>query len=217
MTNLSHDEAKRLFGADLIDPEALAALLGGDVVQAPAIPFPREVAEEAQRAGCMLLYRPAALADGRALSLATLAEIGAGRSDGLVAFAGDDPWFVSDATANADAPEAGWALVAKEPWPETLNQIYVRGEAALRRRAGALPWRRRRAPEIVLDALAYAAARGSRLLTDKWDWSSSSSHDGGLINIGCFTKSGLDVLTYSKAVKHGALGICPTLVGHARG
>ena len=36
--------------------------------------------------------------------------------------------------------------------------------------------------------------------------------DGGLLNVGGYTDAGLDVLTYSKAVKHGALGICPSLV-----
>ncbi len=54
------------------------------------------------------------------------------------------------------------------------------------------------------------------LLADRWDWSSTSSNDGGLVNVGAFGEKGLDVLSYSKAVKHGALGICPTLVVPAR-
>jgi len=212
MTNLSHDDAARLFGTDLIGASALRGLLGADVAAAPPIPFTRDVAETAHRDGCLLIYRVAALADGRPLNLATLAQLTSGRSDGLVAFAAEDAWYLQDATVNAAVPEAGWALVAKEPWRETCNQVYVRGEEALRRRAGDQPWRRRRAPEIVLDTLAYAAARGTHLLADTWDWSSTSSHDGGLLNIGSFKESGLDVLAYSKAVKHGALGICPTLV-----
>ena len=60
--------------------------------------------------------------------------------------------------------------------------------------------------------LAVAAVRRSRLLEAAWDWSSTPSADGGLLNVGGFTEAGLDVLAYSKAVKHGALGICPTLV-----
>lgn len=212
MTNLSHDDAARLFGADLIDAAALRSLLGASVADAPQIPFTHGVAETARRNGCLLVYRVAALADGRPLNLVTLAQLASARSDGLVAFPAEDAWYLQDATVNAEVPEVGWALVAKEPWRETCNQVYVRGEEALRRRAGDQPWRRRRAPEIVLDTLAYAAARGTRLLADTWDWSSTLSHDGALLNIGSFKESGLDVLAYSKAVKHGALGICPTLV-----
>jgi hypothetical protein len=216
MTNLSHDDAARLFGEDLIDAEALGALLGAGVEASPPIPFARDVAESARREGCALVYRPDRLADGRPLNLKTLAQLTNGRHDGLVAFASRDPWFLSDETINADLPEPGWALVAKAPWRETLNLTYERADEALRRRAGDQAWRRRRAPEIVLDVLAYAAARGERLLPGAWDWSSTSSHDGGLVNIGSFAPSGLDVLAYSKAVKHGALGICPTLVGPPR-
>jgi hypothetical protein len=216
MTNLSHDDAVRLLGPDLIDDTALRVLLGTAIADAPQIPFTRDVVAAAHADGCMLVYRPAALDDGRALNLATLAQIASGRGDGVVAFAAEDAWFLQDPTVNADVPEEGWALVAKEPWRETVNQVYARGEDALRRRGGDRPWRRRRAPEIVLDSLAYAAARGTRLLANAWDWSSTSSHDGGLLNIGAFKTTGLDVLAYSKAVKHGALGICPTLVGQAR-
>lgn len=215
MSNLSHDEARNLFGPDLIDAEALRALLGS-APAAPEIPFAHDVATAARESGCMLIYRPAAVPGVAALTVAGLAKLCTGRSDGLVAFAGEDPWFVEDATVNADTIEAGWALVAKAPWPETINQVYARGEAAMERRAAGLPWRRRRAPEIVFDVLAYAAARGTRLLADRWDWSSTQSHDGGLLNVGRFGQTGLDVLSYSKAVKHGALGICPTLVGHAQ-
>ena len=117
---------------------------------------------------------------------------------------------------NASTAEPGWVLVAKEPWRETLNLVYDRAEAALEQRAGSDPWRRRRAAEIAFDTLAYAAARGRHLLADRWDWSSTSSNDGGLVNVGAFGEKGLDVLSYSKAVKHGALGICPTLVVPAR-
>src|SRR6267142_2625259 len=104
MTNLSHDDAAHLFGADLIDAEALRALLGANLPDAPQIPFTRDVVEAARRDGCLLVYRAAALADGRPLNLATLAQLASGRGDGLVAFAAEDPWFLQDATVNADVP-----------------------------------------------------------------------------------------------------------------
>ncbi|MBM4243423.1 MAG: hypothetical protein FJ148_06350 [Deltaproteobacteria bacterium] len=215
MTTLSLDEARSLFGDDLLDPEAVRALLGVRPESAPQIRFSREVATAAKTAGCMLVLRPQSLPGGSPVTLGGLAEFCAQR-DGFAAFASDDPWFADDATVNAIAAEPGWALVAKEPWRETLNLVYERADEVLGRRAAAEPWRRRRAAEIAFDTLVYAAARGQRLLAERWDWSSTPSHDGGLVNVGAFGDKGLDVLSYSKAVKHGALGICPTLVGAAR-
>lgn len=215
MTMLSLDEARSLFGDDLLDADAISALLGTHAEANPEIPFPREIATAAKAAGCMLVLRPQSLPGVGQVTLAGLAEFCAKRG-GLTAFASDEPWFSDDAEVNAIAAEPGWALVAKEPWRETLNLVYDRADAALRRRAGSEPWRRRRAAEVAFDTLAYAAARGKHLLADRWDWSSTSSHDGGLVNVGAFGDKGLDVLSYSKAVKHGALGICPTLVVPAR-
>ncbi len=215
MTTLSLDEARSLFGDDLLDADAIRALLGAHAESDPEIPFSREVAVAARDAGCLLVLRPQSLPGVGPVTLGALAELAAQR-DGFTAFASDDPWFADDATVNAIAAEPGWALVAKEPWRETLNLVYDRADEALRLRAGSTTWRRRRAPEIAFDTLAYAAARGERLLVDRWDWSSTLSQDGGLVNVGAFGEKGLDVLSYSKAVKHGALGICPTLVAPAR-
>lgn len=217
MSTLNRDAAQRLFGDDLLDHGALRALLGDGVPDVPPIPFDTKTAEAARETGCLLVYRTAALPDGRPLTLAHLAAHVADRGDGMVAFAGEDPWFVDDEVVNGETPEEGWALVAKAPWPETVGRTFAVGEAALARRAAAEPWRRRRAVEIALDTLTYAAARGVRLLADRWDWSATRTRDGGLVNVGGFTEAGLEVLSYSRAVKHGALGICPTLVGHARG
>ncbi len=56
MSTLARDEARRLFGDDFLDPEALVALLGSTVA-APEIPFAKDVAQAAQREGCLLIYR----------------------------------------------------------------------------------------------------------------------------------------------------------------
>lgn len=216
MTTLSLDEARSLFGDDLLDADAIRALLGAHPETNPAIPFSREVAAAAKDAGCLLVLRPQSLPGVGPVTLGGLAELCAKR-EGFAAFASEDPWFADDSSVNAITAEPGWALVAKEPWRETLNLVYDRAEEALRRRAADAPWRRRRAAEIAFDALAYAAARGKHLLADRWDWSSTPSHDGALVNVGAFGTKGLDVLSYSKAVKHGALGICPTLIAPSRG
>ena len=126
-------------------------------------------------------------------------------------FKGDEPWFVDLPFASTETPETGWAVFSVAPWAETLNRTYLAGDEALRARAGALPWRRRRAVEIAYDSFVAATA-GERLLERTWDWSGSASTDGGLLTLGGFVTSGIDVIAYSRAVKHDALGICPTLV-----
>ena len=217
---LSLQEARELFGTDFFGPDVVARALG----EAPrevtgeraAPPFSRADAGAAREAGGFLIHRPATLASGAALTLAVLHQRFNGSSAaGAMRFRSDDPWFFGQAFAESETPEAGWALAIKEPWQATLNQTYDRASEALASfpgGTGAMRWRRRRAVEIVLDCLVVAAVRGERLLAGAWDWSSSSAADGGLINVGGFGEGGLEVLSYSKAVKHGALGICPTLV-----
>ena len=219
---LSLHEARELFGADFFGPDVVARALGetpaprDGASESTAPPFSRADAEAARKAGGFLIHRPATLAGGAALTLAVLHQRCNGSSAAAaMRFRSDDPWFLGQAFAESETPEAGWALAIKEPWRATLNQTYDRASEALADFPGgaaATPWRRRRAVEIVLDCLVVAAVRGERLLSNAWDWSSSSAADGGLINVGGFGAGGLEVLSYSKAVKHGALGICPTLV-----
>ena len=216
MSNLSHDEAQTPVRRR---PDRFARRCApcsaAHVADAPAIPFARDVATAARESGCMLVYRPATLPDGDADHACGLAKLCSGRGDGFVAFAGEDPWFVDDATVNADTVEAGWALVAKEPWRETLNQVYERADAALRAprrrrcrgaaaarprsRSTCSPTRPRAAR--VCSPTAGTGRRRNRTTAVSSTWAASAT-------------AGLDVLSYSKAVKHGALGICPTLVGH---
>jgi hypothetical protein len=213
MSQLDFDAARRVFGDDLVAPADLAPLLGGAVdAGSGPIPFSSTEAASARENGCVLLYRPARDADGAPITLTSLVERCASAGDPLLRFRAEDPWFAEDEGVARETLEPGWALVHKAPWRETLNQTYARADEALARRAGSVAWRRRRAVEIAFDCLAVAAARRVRLLEAAWDWSSTPSADGGLLNLGGFTDAGIDVLSYSKAVKHGALGVCPTLV-----
>jgi hypothetical protein len=215
--HLSFREARELFGADLFAADLVAQALGEapprDADQNATLPLSRADARAARETGAFLIQRQAALADGAGLTLALLHQRFKGSSGaGAPRFRGEDPWFLGQDFAEHETPELGWALVAKEPWPQTLNQTFDQASEALSRFAGGARWRRRRAVEIALDCLVVAAIRGERLLASTWDWSSSSASDGGRINVGGFGGSGLEVLSYSKAVKHGALGVCPTLV-----
>jgi hypothetical protein len=212
MDSLTLDEARRLFGDRLVEPAHAARLLGGDppppLARDHRLPFLRTEAASAREAGCFLVHRPAHGARGDRVTLALLlARVGTGKASG---FQGDDPWFGERLFAAAEAVEPGWALCHGAPWAETLNRTYAQASAIIAERGGG--WRRRRAVEIAFDCFVVAAARGSRLLEEAWDWSSSESGDGGLVNAGGFSEKGLEVLSYSAPVKHGALGVCPTLV-----
>jgi hypothetical protein len=220
ITQLDLARARELFGTDLIMPERVAEAIGdtldvpGDRTKRIELPIAAADLQAARRSGALLVYRPARLKSGSAITLSSLHERFMARGAPAPRFRSEDPWFAAEGFASTETPEEGWALVTPAPWRSTLNVTYDQAslvlDAAGRDGAG---WRRRRAVEIAFDCLVVAVANRVHLLASTWDWSSSTAADGGLVNIGGFSERGLDVLSYSKAVKHGALGVCPTLVG----
>jgi hypothetical protein len=217
MSSITAAEARRLLGDRFLAPESAASLLGATAGPpgGSTLPFSADELSEAAEQGCYLLYRPDRDATGKPITLVHLLDLAA-RAE-IPGFRGDDPWFVDRPFAASESVQPGWALFPAEPWRETLNSTYERADAAISRRAAGVPWRRRRAVEIAFDCFAVATARERRLLERAWDWSSTAGEDGGLLNLGGYTPAGLDVLSYSRAVKHGALGACPTLVRPAAG
>ncbi|MBU6281853.1 hypothetical protein KGQ64_06385 [bacterium] len=209
MASLSLADARRIFGARLLGPEGMGRVVGDLPSPPESLSIDADLATRLAREGCALVWRATATADGRPITLARLHEAtAADRSRG---FKGEEPWFVDLPFAAEETPETGWAVFARAPWPETLNRTFGAGDAALRTRAGSFAWRRRRAVEIAYDCFAAAAA-GERVLERAWDWSGTASTDGGLLTLGGFGDAGLEVIAYSRAVKHDALGICPTLL-----
>jgi hypothetical protein len=212
MSSLAPENAAHVFGPRFLHTEGLQDFLGGNTPTTP-MTFDGALAEQAASEGCLLVYRPARLPDGRPLTLPTLFErVGTLAKPGL-GFRGEQPWFLADPFAVGETPEEGWALVVQEPWPETLNRTYDDAGLAIARRASGRPWRRRRAVEAAFDTLAFAFASDLRLLSAHFDWTSTPSADGGWMNVGGFGAGVLDVVAYSPPVKHGWLGSCPTLVG----
>lgn len=209
MELLGLDDARRIFGASLLGPERVAEILGEPCDASPTLAIDAPTAERAAAAGYACIWRPATTASGAPVTMALLHQrTSAARGRG---FRGDDPWWLEQPTALEETPERGWAIFHRAPIASTLNRTFDVGSAELERFAEGRAWRRRRAVEIALDTLVAAGA-GLRLLETTWDWSASPSTDGGLLNLGGFGPDGLEVLAYSRAVKHGALGICPTLV-----
>ena len=212
MPTIQITTACRIFADALLGPEHAAAFLGGGDAGHGDIPISESDAAAAQRAGQLLVYRPARMPNGEPLTLAALHTHCVALKDDTARFESAEPWFLKDPFARIEAPEAGWALVASEPWPGTLSRTYPDGTAALTADAGGKPWRRRRAVEAALDCLLFMKCRQKRLLADRYDWSSTPSADGGLVTVGAFDEAGLHVIAYSPPVQYGALGVCPTLV-----
>jgi hypothetical protein len=212
MPSFAPENSAQVFGPRFLPAEALEHFLGGHT-PTTAMAFDATVIEQAASEGCLLVYRPARFPDGRPLTLPALFERVGELAKAGVAFRGEHPWFLADPFAVGETPEEGWALVAREPWPETLNRTYEEAGLAITRRAQGRPWRRRRAVEAAFDTLAFAFASDLRPLSAHFDWTGTPSADGGWMNVGGFGAGVLDVVAYSPPVKHGWLGSCPTLVG----
>ena len=95
--------------------------------------------------------------------------------------------------------ELGTALILIKKKPSSNTEA-----TEARHRAG------RNAIEMVYDTIVFEKIRKEQLLSKIWDWSSTVTIDGGNLNVGGAGESGLQILSFSTAIKHGGLGICPT-------
>jgi hypothetical protein len=215
---LSLDEARSILGDDVLGPEEVSHAFGGapPALEIP-IPFTRAALINARQRDAMLVLRTAGDDQGRALTIVHLLERCPQAFDAkLLRKAGyqlKDEWGIAlEPRAASDICDSGWALVRKEVLADTCNLAYDEQEAAVRRFADALgaPARRRTAVEVVYDTLLCFLARKVRLLEHSWDWSNSVTLDGGYLNIGGFSPTGMQILSFSRAIRHGRLGVCPT-------
>lgn len=218
MPVVSIEEARRILGADVLGPEEAEAAFGSvNGGKTAVIPFDLEALATAVRLGEMLVFRAANLADATKLTIAHMIDAFPAAFDSKfltkVGYQLRDEWGISlEPLAATETCAAGWALVRKDILSETRNLTYEAQDAVLQtyaESAGA-PYRRRRAIEVVYDTVLYWKARGTPLLANTWDWTSSATIDGGYLNVGGFGDHGLQLFSYSRAVRHGAMGLCPT-------
>jgi hypothetical protein len=220
--HVSLDEARSLLGRSVLGPEEVGRAFGSidDGVASLSIPYHREQIEAAVRRNQMLVLRAAKTADGTDLTIANMIERFPQAFDqALLRKAGYQlkaDWGIElEPLAQTETCRDAWSLVSREILPETRNLAYDEQTSCLRRHAesvGAPPQavRRRTAAEAIYDTLVAFTATEERLLEKSWDWSASKTVDGGYLNVGGFGSKGMQILSFSAAVRHGALGICAT-------
>ena len=202
---LGVDELRRVFGP--VD--------GLDNVALDSVPFDAEELQGAKARGEMLILR-APSSGGTPLTLLQLIQRFADAFDPgplrKMGYQLKEDWGIElEPLAAKDTCRAGWFLVRKAVLPETCNLKYEEQDAHVARYPGSDTGtvRRRTAIEIAFDVIAFQRARGEHLLATTWDWSSSRTNDGGYLNLGRFAGQGMQIFSYSTAVRHGCLGVCP--------
>lgn len=218
MPSLRIDEVRAILGADLLGPEEVSHVFGAPPAELlPEIPFSRDTLAAARQCGAMLVLRTAQSADGSALTILQILDRYPQAFDAkLTRKAGyllKDEWGIAlEPLAATETCTPGWALVRKEVMEDSCNLPYDEQAVAVQRFGALLgvPVRRRTAVEIVYDIVLYFGARNVRLLERSWDWSSSLTLDRAYLNAGGFSSSGMQILGFSRGIRHGRLGVCPT-------
>lgn len=213
--------AREIFGGDLIGPEELSRVFGTiegiEAERVGTVPFSPEELRLARAAGEFLILRAPA-SGGAPITLLWLTEHFPDAFDqGSLRKMGyqiKDEWGIEmEPLAAVETCRSEWALVCKHVVEATRNLSYAEQEELLRQyakqRNAPAGFRRRSAIEIAFDTIAVQRVRRERLLAVTWDWSSSRTLDGGYVNLGRFNEEGLQVFSYSPAVRHGQLGLCP--------
>lgn len=219
MQTIPLEQARTILGGDVLGPAEVASVFGAVSAAAPGadIPFTSADLAAAREHGMLLVLRVAESDAHVPLTiLDMLRRFPQAFDPKLLRQMGyqlRDEWGIAlEPLAATDTCTSGWALVRKDVLEETCNVSYEE-QGGLVRRFGALvgdaPFRRRTAVEAVYDTVLYATARKIRLLERSWDWSSSATLDGGYLNVGGFASTGMQVLSFSGAVRHGHLGVCP--------
>lgn len=215
-------EAREILGSDVIGLEELEQVFGpvdeAAAARARLVPFSADELQRARESGEMLVLRAGA-AGGESLTLrALIARFPEAFDASLLRKVGyllKDDWGIElEPLAAVEVCKSDWALLQPVILEATRNLSYGEQEACLeeyaRRRGAPGRFRRRTAIEIAFDTIAVHRARRRRLLETSWDWSQTRTLDGGYLNLGRFTDRGMQILSYSEAVRHGQLGLCPT-------
>jgi hypothetical protein len=215
---VSVEQARAILGFDVLGPSEVKQAFGASGV-VPPIPFTRDDLAAAAAAGEMLVWRVAQAADTSLTILEMVRRFPEAFDQKLLRQMGyelKEEWGIErEPLAARDTCAPGWALARKDVLKESRNRSYEEQDETIRERAAVLrvpvtALRRRSAVEAVYDTVLYLVARNARLLEKTWDWTSSRTNDSGYINVGGFGASGMQILSFSRAIRHDGLGVCPT-------
>ena len=125
-------EAKEIFGKDLLGPEEMEKTWGFQPDAIPEIPFSQEQLERAKEMGQMLVLRAESTEEGKPLSLEAMINIIQKRWDqekkGQLLYTSNKYKNWKDMTGDdfsQKSPRSGWALVSKELLPESTSKNYI--------------------------------------------------------------------------------------------
>jgi len=208
---LKLSDAQAMLGHDVLGADEAHAVFGIRV-EVPPLPFTAAELTAAKAAGAMLVLR-LAKDPSAPLTLQRMIQHSPQSFDERylrkMGYQLRDDWGIElEPLATTDTCTFGWALVHKQILGETRNLAYDEQDEVVTR--DRVDVRRRTAVEAVYDTLLHFGARHVRLLDATWDWTKSRTIDGGYLNVGGFSTAGLQILSFSRAVRHGALGVCPT-------
>jgi len=214
------EEARAILGDDVLGPQEISAAFGSTPKTVVPIEFTTDDLRAARDGGEMLVLRAAHLTDNTALTVMQMLhrfpDFFDKRLLRQVGYQLKNDWGIElEPLAATETCAVEWALVRQQILEDSRNLGYDEQTALLGRYAEALHVpanrvRRRTAVEAVYDTILYRSARGARLLENTWDWTSSRTVDAGYLNVGGFGSQGMQILSYSTAVRHGGLGVCPT-------
>lgn len=213
--------ARSILGKHVIGAEEIAAVFGATVpaAQAETVPFSFAELEAACENGELLVLR-SPRAGAEPITLLWLIRRFPEAFDGeflkKMGYQLKSEWGIElEPLAASDTCAARWALVRREVLPASLNLNHAEQDEEIRqyaaRRGTVGRTRRRTAVEAAYDTIALHRATGERLLERSWDWTSSRTVDGGLLNVGHFDSRGMQVLSFSFGIRHGQLGVCPNI------
>jgi hypothetical protein len=222
---LSLGDARGVLREDVLGPEELRMTFGLSDSSVPPIPLSSEELLAAAQRGEILVLRSDHSPDGAPLTIMSMAERFPQAFDQKLlrqmGYQLKEEWGIAlEPLAATETCAAGWAMIGKDILADSRNLTYDEQDVCVRRYAAgvAAPTaaiRRRTAVEAVFDTVVYFTARQRRLLAQSWDWSASRTVDGGYLNVGGFGPAGIQVLSFSRGIRHGALGVCPTRQGWA--
>ncbi|MCX8073506.1 MAG: hypothetical protein N3C12_13820 [Candidatus Binatia bacterium] len=226
MKSLPPDYAQGLFGKNFYGPAEVEQAFGTSAGPVPHVPFDQSTLRSAAESGLLLILRQPALGGSPFVlerAIASHEDLFDARFLRQVGYQLKDEWgILLEPVAKTETPRPGWALVSRSTLPATRNRSYHEQTKILEN--WGKPWNcsglevgRRLAAEIVYDCILVFRSRGERLLEREWDWSATATVDGGYVNVGGFGPKGMQIFSYSAAVRHSWLGVCPQIRGCLEG